>query len=109
MKYSIIIIVLVICSCSPSLKEEIDSNKILGKWCSKSYDKYLSLTFKRNGGAVFDSKYDTVYYFSYALDRNYLSLNGSASRNRILKLTQDSLILETLLEFNTIQAYHRCK
>lgn len=87
-------------------------NKILGRWCSISDTAdYPHLTFEKDGYVIFDCKIDTAFGLKYSLDGIYLRVtptNKPESRSKILKLTQDSLILETLLELRTKQVYYRC-
>ena len=55
---------------------------------------------------------DTSYIYGYNIEDNdliILKYDTPKIRNKILKLTKDSLILETLLENKTKQVYYRCK
>lgn len=111
MKNLIFIFGLLLCSCSIFKKGSID-NKILGRWCSKSSNAdYPHLTFRQDGYVVFDCKVDTFFALKYTVNHNYLLVtptNEPINKNKILKLTQDSLIFETLLEHKTRQVYYRC-
>jgi len=113
MKNFIFILFIIIYSCGSTKIENFNSDKIIGKWCASSNEgNYPSLTFKENGYAVFDSKIDTIYFFAYTLKENYLTilpLNEPDNRNRVLKLTNDTLILESLLENKYVQVFSRCK
>lgn len=112
MKNVIIILVALFCSCTTSKNTASSNNKILGRWCSKSYPtNYLYLTFRQNGYVTFDCKIDTVFGLKYTLNKNQLSMvstDKSTFKSKILKLTQDSLVLETLLALQTQQVYYRC-
>lgn len=116
MKNSILIFGILLCSCSISKKSStnnsISDNEILGRWCSKlNTADYPHLTFRQDGYVIFDCKIDTVFGLKYTVNRNYLLItptNKPINSNKILKLTQDSLILETLLELKTEQVYYRC-
>lgn len=116
MKNVILIFGVLFYSCIASKKgpteNNITDNKILGRWCSTSNTAdYPHLTFEKDGYVIFDCKIDTVFGLKYSLDNNYLLVTPTdkpINRNKILKLTQDSLILETLLELQTKQVYYRC-
>lgn len=112
MKNVIIILGLFLCSCRV-FKNGITKDKILGKWCSLSTQAdYQLLTFRQDGYVSFDCKTDTVFGLKYTLNKNQLIItptNKTIDKIKILKLTQDSLILETLLEYKMKQVYYRCK
>lgn len=116
MKNIILIFGVLLFSCSTSKKSSTDNsivdNKIIGRWCSKSsMADYPHLTFRQDGYVIFDCKIDTVFGLKYAMDFNYLLVtptNKPISKSKVLKLTQDSLILETLLELQMKQVYYRC-
>jgi hypothetical protein len=86
---------------------------IFGTWCLVATNEinYPTITFKENSFATLGSKMDTVYGHKYYLkgDKLYFVLaDAKVSRNKIIKLTGDSLILETLLSNNQKQSYYRC-
>jgi hypothetical protein len=111
MKNIIVFLVFLHCSCS-ALKNGGAKNKIIGRWCSLSTQAdYPHLTFRQDGYAFFDCKIDTIFGLKYILDRSqliFISTDKPTYKSKILKLTEDSLILETLLEHNTKQVYYRC-
>ena len=94
-------------------KVNIHNDKILGRWCSLSAAAdYPNLTFGRDGCAIFDCKIDTIFGLKYTLNKKQLILMPTSKTGykiKILKLTQDSLVLGTLLEHKTAQVYYRCK
>ena len=100
-------------ACSSSQKINNVSNEIIGTWCLVGNQiNYPTVTFSMDALATFDSKIDTVYSFKYSIDGKYLNLvqpDESISRNRILSLSKDSLVFETLLENKKKQSYYRCK
>ena len=112
MKSIIIIFGLLYGSCITTKHMEYSSNTIIGRWCSISNTAdYPHLTFRQDGYVIFDCKIDTVFGLKYSIHDNYLQLmpeNKPITKNKILKLTQDSLVLETLLEHQGQQVYYRC-
>jgi len=77
---SIIIMLGLLCgSCGTTQKMKYSSNAIIGRWCS----------------------------ISNTADYPHLTLKPII-KNKILKLTQDSLVMETLLEHQTEQEYYPC-
>ena len=110
-----IIYSLVICfflSCVPSKKGNQTSSKLLeGKW--KHTDPYEiiypGIEFYNNGEARFSTSADTILYYWYQLKKSDLILRDGTvdTHNKILKLTKDSLIFETLWWHTGTQTYIR--
>ena len=110
---SIIILFGFLCvSCNITKQVENNNSTIVGIWCSKSSAAdYPHLSFREDNYVIFDCKIDTIFGLKYSINDNYLLLKTKDKlviKNKILKLTQDSLVLETLLELQTPQAYYRC-
>jgi hypothetical protein len=88
-------------------------NEIIGTWCLVSNQiNYPRIKFNADKLATFDSRIDTVYFFAYSINKASLKLverDSTISENRILLLTKDSLIFETLREHKSLQVYYRCK
>src|ERR1700722_4554651 len=110
---SIVIILGLLCgSCSTTKQMNNSSNGIIGRWCAVSNTaNYPHLTFRQDGYVIFDCKIDTVFGLKYSIHDNYLQLVPEMkpiARNKILKLSKDSLVLETLLEYKAQQVYYRC-
>lgn len=102
---------ILLCSCMTSKTNQNDWDKLIGKWrlTVKYQTNYPTIQFTK-GGAVFNSLADTIYGFSCTLKKKDLILFDGINpetHNRIIKLTQDSLIFENLLEHKTPQAYVR--
>jgi len=114
MKKAIIILTIgVLVSCGSTQKLGRGQDVIIGTWCLVGNQiNYPTITFRSDALATFDSRIDTVYSFKYSVDDKYLNLvqpDASISKNRILTLSRDSLVFETLLENKTKQTYYRCK
>ena len=113
-KIIILITVCFVCSCKTSQVNYTDWNKLIeGSWklTAKYQVNYPRIIFTEKG-AVFNSLADTIYGFSCTIKKNNLILfDGVKSKtsNKILKLTEDSLVFETLLENPTPQRYVREK
>ena len=103
---------LLLYSCVTSKTNQNDWNELIeGNWrlTVKYQTNYPTIQFTK-GGAVFNSLADTIYGFSCTLKRKDLILFDGINpktHNRIIKLTQDSLIFENLLEHKTPQVYIR--
>jgi hypothetical protein len=108
-----ILIIYALASCGATHKLNKLQDSIIGTWCLvENQTNYPTITFRADALATFDSRIDTVYSFKYSIDGKYLNLvqpDTSISRNRILTLSKDSLVFETLLENKTKQTYYRCK
>lgn len=110
---NVFIIIAILLSCNTTKKIKGGSDTIIGRWCLLNSNQlnYPTLTFGADSIAIFSSKMDTVYSFKYFVQGNYLNLVQPSTRvnkDRILKLTSDSLILETLLEHKINQVYYKC-
>lgn len=89
------------------------NKSIQGKWelKVKSQVNYPEVEFTK-GGAVFNSLADTIYGFACKMKNNYLILDDGekhVTRNKIIKLTTDTLIFANLLEHSTPQPYIKKK
>ncbi|HEV9036260.1 MAG TPA: hypothetical protein VGQ51_06570 [Puia sp.] len=86
---------------------------IVGLWClSSSQPNYPTIRFQADSIAEFGSRLDTVYTFKYYLKGGYVNVMtgaGKMYRNKIVKLTDDSLVFQGLLELKQNQIYHKCK
>jgi len=86
--------------------------RIVGRWClTTNQTNYPSITFRNDSLSIFDSRGDTIYWFKYYVSNSVLWLiqpNGELNGNRIMKLSKDSLIFETLLEHQVKQSYFKC-
>lgn len=111
MKNIIFIITIVCCACSTPVHEK--SSDIYGKWClTTDQINYPEIRFSSDSIAIFSSKMDTTYRYKYYVDDSYLyiiQLNLSTQKNRILQLTRDSLVFESLMEIHQRQVYLKCK
>ena len=106
-----IILFLYSCGISQKTQQQL-KEKIIGNWntVQPSQTFYYNLEFNKNG-AVFYTTGDTIMYYAYEFKRkNFLLLrdrNSQKAHNKIIKLTQDSLIFENFLEYKTPQVYVR--
>jgi len=113
-KYIFLATICFVCSCKPSQINYSEWNNLIeGSWkLTEEYQtNYPRITFTK-GGAVFNSLADTIYGFSCTIkSKNLILFDGinPKTHNKIIKLTQDSLIFETLLENLTPQRYIREK
>lgn len=101
----------VLAYCS-SLQQSFDLEVIKGNWClNKKQLNYPKLRFDDKSTLTLSSIGDTIYRYKYSMQGAFLSIqkDGKTIKNKILKLNKDSLILEGLLEYATIQKYSRCK
>lgn len=100
------------CSSSKTVHKNAYAESIIGRWClTVNQTNYPSITFREDSLSIFDSRGDTVYWFKYYVKEPYLYLvqpNHEVKKNKILKLSSDSLIFETLLEHRIRQSYYRC-
>ena len=102
------------CGASTRVKYHNWNNLIKGEWKLAVLDQvnYPIISFGKNKEATFNSLADTIYYYSYSIRKDELILSDGTNGkkyNKILELTQDSLIFETLLEKNFSQHYVRVK
>ncbi len=108
----VFILLLLIFSCV-SIKRPFDKKReIIGKWCSKVEQfNYPTITFTKDSLAVLSSSIDTIYYYRYFVNDNYLHLQNYENKKaeiQILRFTKDSLILVSLLENKGKQTYYKC-
>lgn len=88
------------------------SENIIGRWCSASrVADFPHLTFRQDGYVIVDCKIDTVFGLKYTMKADCLLLERAnrTEVSKILRLTRDSLILESLLGQQMRQEYYRCK
>src|SRR5580765_3547723 len=111
--YFFIFFIFFMCSCSTSKKNYKPWSKLIeGEWKlvePSDQVNYPTIEFIKKD-ATFNSFADTIFYYSYKLKENDLILNdgiNSKRHNKIIQLTQDSLIFETLLKKPTHQVYLR--
>lgn len=98
-------------SCVTNKTTKNDWNKLIGigRLTVKYQTNYPTIQFTKDG-AVFNSLADTIYGFSCTLKKKDLILFDGINpetHNKIIKLTQDSLIFANLLEHKTSQVYIR--
>lgn len=100
-------------SCTPSKNSQQNLSYLLtGKWEHSNPDEILfpEIEFRNYGEAKFNSRADTILFYEYRIKKSYLFLkdrNNVETNNKILKLTKDTLIFETLVLHNGIQVYVR--
>ncbi len=86
---------------------------IIGKWLLTTTEfDYPTIDFQKDNSVIFSSTGDTLYSYAYHLNNDTLILqNGNAPiiKNKILKLTSDSLFFENLLIHHNPQLYLRKK
>jgi len=84
---------------------------IAGTWKQEGEQvNYTELEFAFNGDALFKSRGDTVFRFRYELTMDSLVLvdhNGTRTSHRIVELTKDSLILQSLFEVKDRPRYSK--
>ena len=105
-------IISVSCGVSSQVKYTNWNKLIEGEWKLVELDQvnYPTIEFNKKQGATFNSADDTIYYYSYKLKKDDLILNDGTNADehaKILKLTRDSLIFETLLLKTYLQRYVR--
>jgi len=111
-QFTMLFAITLISSCI-SIKDSTNSEKyIVGKWCLLDEKiNYPTITFTEDSLAVLGSRMDTIYYYKYFVNGNYLHLMNFENKNAkipILTFTRDSLILGSLLENKEIQTYYKC-
>jgi len=83
----------------------------VGKWELDNYQiNYPELIFKDDLTAIFRSRGDTVYYYSYLLKTDTLFLidiDNQVNQCKIKVLNDRELIFDNLLEHNKKQIYKR--
>ena len=116
MKYYMLLLSLVICSCKSTRRSTV-YKYLQGDWClvdknAISDVNYSRINFESNGIVTLFSKADTIYSYKYRVFENNLLiiryLNGDSMRSNIFKISDDSLIISSLIEKKDIQIYHRC-
>src|SRR5262245_59219974 len=111
MKYILILTFIYSCMSPRQNKQEIRPSELSGTYCLVSKQvNYPSISFKKDSIAIFTSLGDTIYYFKFYVnyDKLFLINKDKLIENRILKLSNDSLIFENLVDDNTKQIYYRC-
>jgi len=89
-----------------------NSKNIIGKWHLNQWTSYHTLIF--NDSTVFvDNHVDTVFFMEYTISNDNLILWTSDDKQRftskIIKLTNDSLVLDRFLLDNHTRTYTRNK
>jgi hypothetical protein len=116
MKYLFCLLMPFVSSCYSQKK--IESEKaIQNTWCLVKRPEGPEINYGRiilNNESIIElrSRADTVYSYKYRIEKGYLTIikdTNDIIKNRILKLTEDTLILGSLLEKQTTQIYYRCK
>jgi hypothetical protein len=111
----IVITIVLLFSCTTTKMKTTDTNirnLIERKWCSAHYSiKYPFIEFMPDSIVYLDPRFDTFYMYWYFVKDNKLEIikDGKVNRSEILYISKDSLILSSLLEFDTIQIYERCE
>jgi len=110
---AILIVLLFSCSTTKMKMTDMDiRNLIERKWCLTSYSiKYPVIEFAPDSIVYLDPRFDTFYMYFYFIKDNKLEIikDGKVNRSEILYISKDSLILSSLLEFDTIQIYESCE
>lgn len=106
---SIIIALVTLFSCVSMDKKNYQYENLIGTWVlTKKQVNYPELTFNKDKTCFFTSMGDTIYRFKYELEKDKLILEdilGTVKKNRILKLTKEELVFETLWENKSKQEY----
>lgn len=94
-------------------KEEaaLDRNLIIGTWKRAEWDLYHTLYFQDSIHIGLDTHIDTIFFLEYEIKKNELLLYDKNQQliksQKILKLSSDSLVLESLLDKPQRMAYAR--
>lgn len=106
---SLILILLALCSCQFSKKNNSFSKTIQSKWIYvKGEDAFYQRLEFYNQYVIVYTFGDTILSYKYKIRRNNLILsdvNKTKVSNRIYKLSSDSLIFMRLLENRTEQVF----
>lgn len=100
-------------ACSNLSRQQTDNfaSDIVGEWqLTVKQVNYPKLIFNRDSTAIFTSMGDTIYRYKYYVEKSNLVLrdiDGKLTRDKILKLSKDSLIFETLAINRSVQRYIR--
>jgi len=82
-----------------------------GTWFAKKHDLYHTIYIQDSTHIGLDTHIDTVFFYEYKLIGDSLALykpHGElVNYNRILQLTPDTLVFETLLDKAEIIGYSR--
>lgn len=101
--------------------EFIPQESLYGSWIltenrtalsTESQINYPEIIFRQDSLAIFRSRGDTIFYYSYYLDGCCLYLQNEKYRsncNQIIKLSNDTLTFKTLIENDKEQKYYRTK
>lgn len=108
----LLILIVLVLSCTSTKYPIVQKKAIVGTWClKKELTGYPTITFAEDSLVVLSSKIDTIYFYRYFVDGNYLYLQNFEDKKAkipILKFTKDSLVLASFLENNETQAYYKC-
>jgi hypothetical protein len=109
-KYTLLFLVLFSFSCNTS-KNNFRKFSIEGTWyLNKKQVDFPSISFKSDNTCIFSSMGDTLYRFKYKIKDEYLILtdiNNNISKDKIMKISKDSLVFEKLWTNSSIQIYTR--
>lgn len=88
------------------------SNSICGTWIlsNKKAINYPEISFNKDSTAVFKSKGDTIYRFTYTLidyEIVLTDLNGNKKSCEIIELTNNKLVFNGLLKNKGRQVYEK--
>lgn len=106
------LLILSIISCSTT-KNSFNINVVEKTWhLNKKQVNFPTVIFYSNNTCIFSSMGNTLYRFNYKIKNNYLileDLNKNISKDKILKVSKDSLIFESLWTNKEKQIYVKNK
>ena len=84
---------------------------IVGRWDLMDYSiDYVELSFYQDSSSIITSRSDTIFRYKYWVTNGYLALVdefNDTTRDKIMKLTDSLLYLETLRKSEKIHRYRR--
>ena len=100
-------------ACTPS-KKDTNHGKIVGTWYANEANLYHTLYFQDSLHLALDTHIDTTFFYEYhfigdsalAICKKYAQV---ISRHKILKLDQDSLVLQGLLDRGDTLRYGKAR
>ena len=106
---TIILGLLALLGCATT-EQHKETNSIQGSWVLQDQDaiNYPQIIFNKDSTAIFKSKGDTIYRFTYFLQGANLILQdntGNQEIYEILRLSRDSLVFNSLRENRSHQIY----
>jgi hypothetical protein len=107
MKLAVLGLIIVL-GCAANTQNKVPN--LIGSWALQDKDviNYPEIIFNEDSTAIFKSKGDTIYRFTYLLDGSNLVLQdvtGNKESYEILHLNKDSLIFKDLRENKEQQIY----